>query len=68
MNRIDGIENSGLHPFSCHFSDGVECKNRNCYKCGWNPDVLERRKKAFRRKLQENENRRRASDLLEVDP
>lgn len=68
MSRIDSIETSGLHPFSCIFSDGVECKNRNCYKCGWNPDVLQRRKKTFRKKLQEDEKRRRVSSLLEVDP
>lgn len=28
----------------CLYNDGVECYDRTCGKCGWNPVVAERRK------------------------
>lgn len=27
----------------CQFNDGVECYQRKCGKCGWNPEVAKKR-------------------------
>lgn len=32
----------------CYYNEGVDCDKRNCCKCGWNPEVYERRKKESR--------------------
>ena len=42
---------------SCYYSDGVECRNRNCIHCGWNPLVAEQRRKANRQKIMQEQER-----------
>lgn len=31
----------------CMFNDRVQCGERNCQNCGWNPKVEQKRKEAF---------------------
>ena len=33
---------------SCRFNRGVECSERNCGACGWNPNVNKKRVDALR--------------------
>ena len=34
----------------CKFNDGIDCENkRKCFKCHWNPEIAEERKKELRR-------------------
>ena len=40
----------------CRFNTNVCCdKKDKCLKCGWNPDVFDKRKKETRKKLKEAE-------------
>lgn len=34
---------------SCPHNDGVRCDKRNCYNCGWNPKVHEKRLEQFQK-------------------
>lgn len=43
-----------LYGTRCQYRKGVECGIRNCEKCGWNPEVEERRIKKWRTAWQEN--------------
>ena len=42
----------GLMVTTCDWRDGVDCIfHNNCHKCGWHPDVEERRKERIRAEL-----------------
>ena len=36
---------------NCAFNIGVNCGNRHCWDCGWNPVVTMKRKEALRGRL-----------------
>lgn len=40
--------------FPCPHNDGVECDQKQCYRCGWNPDVEKRRKEKIRQRRKES--------------
>lgn len=33
--------------WNCRYRRNIQCKDRNCAKCGWNPEVAEARSKAI---------------------
>ena len=39
--------------YKCNFNAFVECNQKICSKCGWNPEVAEARLEEFRKKLEE---------------
>lgn len=53
---------------SCYYSDGVECKARNCAKCGWNPVIVTLRKRSTRDRIRREAMKDRPVRLLEVEP
>ncbi len=36
----------------CPYTQNVTCFSRRCTKCGWNPEVAERRLEAIRKKME----------------
>ena len=40
----------GWGEISCKFNGGVNCGIEECEKCGWNPEVEQRRKEALRKR------------------
>ena len=58
QNKQKGETNENMYQWggvnknpSCKFNGGVDCsiKDRKCDKCGWNPEVYERRKELNRK-------------------
>ena len=47
--NFDWKKNGGGSYF-CRYQENVECSDRNCAKCGWNPKVAAERSAAFARK------------------
>ena len=37
----------------CQYNDGCACERKECYKCGWNPKVSDRRLTKIRQLRQE---------------
>lgn len=38
---------AGYGLWHCRYRKNIQCKDRNCAKCGWNPEVAEARSKAI---------------------
>lgn len=52
-DRFHKIKNAPIPTeVACRFSDGVVCDKQECEKCGWNPEVAERRVAQIRERLE----------------
>ena len=43
----------------CQYNNGCACETQNCHKCGWNPEVAERRLKDIKEGLKMGEKKYR---------
>jgi hypothetical protein len=43
-------KSAGQGMWHCRYQKHIQCKDRNCAKCGWNPEVAEARSKAIMEK------------------
>lgn len=47
-NDGKGIKSERVHgKYVCHHNPECRCDKRECWKCGWNPEVAQARKEAF---------------------